>query len=337
MNRNVDIDRDASQSIGGIVGKMLKGFSREKVYAGGKITAPGVWTAVPIDAYHGDVNLFDGFSISSSGLRAVLRRPSEYWGFSPYNPKPFEREEKTSLEFGKAAHMLLLGEDGFKERYSLRPEKYPGEKGEMKPWSGNANWCKGWLADQKNAGRTVITDTEIGHIRHMADALARKEPIRLGILNGRIERSIFTKHGNIWLKARPDVVPNDSGDFVDLKTAASVDDESLSKAIYQHGYHVQAGLLRMIVREVLGADAFTSFTFVFVEKAPPYDVRVMQLKDEDIDLGERQARKAIATVQECLKRKHWPGFDGFDREFSYTEMPSWARTRIENELSREAA
>ena len=233
MNRNVDIDRDASQSLGGIVGKIVGGFSREKVYTGAQITSRGVWANVPIDTYHGDTKLFDAFSISSSGLRAVLRRPSEYWGFSPYNPKPFEREEKSSLEFGKAAHMLLLGEEGFKERYALRPEKYPGEKGEMKPWSGNANWCKGWLADQKNAGRTVITDTEIGHIRHMADALARKEPIRLGILNGRIERSIFTKHGNIWLKARPDVVPNDSGDFVDLKTAASVDDESLSKAIYQ--------------------------------------------------------------------------------------------------------
>ncbi len=127
-------------------------------------------------------------------------------------------------------------------------------------------------------------------------------------------------------------MPNDSGDFVDLKTAASVDDESLSKAIYSHGYHVQAGLLRMIVREVMGAEAFSSFTFVFVEKAPPYDVRVMQLKDEDIDLGEQQARKAIATVKECLKRGVWPGFDGFDKEISYVEMPGWSKTRIKTEL-----
>lgn len=326
------VDQDKFQHIGGIAEKLIGGLRRDRVWDGKQIKLGGVYSGVPIDTYHGDTELFDSFAISSSGLRAVLKRPSEYWGFSPYNPNPFEKPEKDSLEFGKAAHMLLLGEDGFKERYVLRPEKYPDEKGNEKPWSGNANWCKKWIADQKKAGRVVITDTEIGHIKHIANSLSSKEAIRLGILNGRIERSIFAKHGNIWIKTRPDVVPNDSGDYVDLKTAASVDDDSLSKAIYSHGYHVQAGLLRMIVREILGADAFSSFTFVFVEKTPPYDVRVMQLKDEDIDLGEQLARKAIATVKECLKRNDWPGYDGFHKAISYVEMPSWSKTRIKIEL-----
>jgi hypothetical protein len=329
---NVVEQRQTPPSIGNLAEQIVNGFRQERQFNGEQIKLRGVYAGVPIETYHGDTNLFPSFSISSSGLRAVLRRPSEYWAYSPYNPKAFEREEKSSLELGKAAHMLLLGEDGFKERYSLRPATYPDDKGGEKPWNGNSNWCKAWLEKQKAAGRAVITDSEIQHIRNIADALKRKEPIQLGILRGRIERSIFTKHGNIWLKTRPDVVPNDSGDFVDLKTAASVDDESLSKAIYSHGYHVQAGLLRMIVRDVLGPDAFTSFTFVFVEKSPPYDVRVLQLKDEDIDLGERQARHAIKTVERCLKENRWPGFDGFEREFGYVEMPSWAKTRIGIEL-----
>lgn len=327
------IDRDAWQSLGSVEDSLVAGLKAEQTWNGNPIARRGVYSCVPIEDYHCNTDLFDGFSISSSGLRAVLRRPSEYWGFSPYNPSAFERPEKDSLEFGKAAHMLLLGEEGFKERYSLRPATYPDGKGADKPWSGQSNWCKAWLAEQAAAGKVVITDTEIGHIRHIAKSLERKEAIRLGILNGRIERSLFCKDGDIWLKARPDVVPNDSGDFVDLKTAASVDDESLSKAIFNHGYHVQAGLLRMIVRQILGADAFSSFTFVFVEKAPPYDVRVMQLKDEDIDLGERQARVAIETVKRCLKEGVWPGFDGFDREMvGYAEMPTWAKTRIKNQL-----
>lgn len=308
----------------------------ERVYAGGKITYPGVWKNVPIDQYHGNTELFDGFSISSSGLRQVLRRPSEYWGFSPYNPTPFDRPERAALEFGKAAHMLLLGEDDFASRYVLRPESYPDDKGGLKPWSGNSNWCKAWIADQAEAGKSVITNTDIGHIKHIAAALAKKEPIRLGIMNGRIERSIFMQHGGIWLKTRPDVVPNASGDYVDLKTSADVSYDGLSKSIFNNGYHVQAGLLRMIVRAVLGPDAFTSFTFVFVEKSAPYDVRVMQLKDEDIDLGEQQARRAIATVEECLKRNFWPGYDGFEKEFGWVEMPSWSKTRIKNELEQAA-
>jgi hypothetical protein len=328
---NKVIDKDQFQSVGSIAAGIIGGLGGERVYAGGKITQQGVYRGVPIDDYHGNTELFDGFSISSSGLRQVLRRPSEYWGFSPYNPNPFEQDEKKALEFGKAAHMLLLGEDGFKERYVLRPEEIDG-----KAWQGNRTVCKEWIVDQAKAGKVVISDTDIGHIKQIAAALAKKEPIRLGIMNGRIERSLFVKHNSIWLKSRPDVVPNASGDFVDLKTAASVDTESLSKSIFSNGYHVQAGLLRMIVRAVLGPDAFTSFTFVFVEKAPPYDVRVMQLKDEDIDLGEQLARRAIATVEDCLKRNQWPGYDGFEKEFSWVEMPSWAKTRIKNELEQAA-
>lgn len=335
MNKHAN--DEAFELAGNAAARVVQNLASERRWDGKQITTDGVYSMVPIETYHRDTALFDGFSISSSGLRTILRRPSEYWWSSPYNADAEEQEDKQALNFGKAAHMLLLGEDGFAAQYALRPAQYENDKGEWKPWNANANACKDWLAKQAQAGKTVITDTEISHIRHMRDALAGKEAIRLGILNGKIERSIFHRSGDVWLKARPDVIPMDGGDFVDLKTAASVDDESIAKAIYSHGYHVQAGLMRLIVREVLGADAFTSFTFVFVEKTAPYDVRVMQLKDSDIDLGERQALQGIKVLRECLSRQAWPGYDGFDRHFSYTEMPGWARTRIDTQLNAEAA
>lgn len=335
MNKHAN---DEAFELGGnIAERVVQGLANERRWDGKPITADGVYAMVPIEAYHRDTDLFDGFSISSSGLRAVMRRPSEYWWSSPYNADAEEPDEKQALNFGKAAHMLLLGEEGFAQQYALRPAKYEDDKGTWKPWNANANSCKEWLAKQAAAGKTIITETEIDHIRHMRDALSKKEAVRIGILNGKIERSIFHRAGDIWLKARPDVIPMDGGDFVDLKTAASVDDESISKAIYNNGYHVQAGLMRMIVREVLGADAFTSFTFVFVEKTAPYDVRVMQLKDSDIDLGERQAMQGLKVLRECLRRQEWPGYDGFDQHISFTEMPGWARTRIDTALNAEAA
>lgn len=331
------IEPDRFQSVGDAIGNLVDGLSGERFYRGGKIEKKGVYAGVDIERYHHDPDLFDGFSLSSSGVRAILRRPLEYWWTSPYNPDREELESKPALDFGKAAHMLLLGEDGFAEHYALRPAKYEDDKGVWKPWNANSNACKEWLVKTSDAGKTVITETEIGHIRHMATALQSKEAVRLGILNGRIERSIFTKRNGIWLKSRPDVIPNASGDFVDLKTAASVDDDSLSKAIYNNGYHVQAGFTRMVVRDVLGPDAFTSFTFAFVEKQPPYDVRIMQLKDSDIDLGERQAMRGLAILAECIERREWPGFDGHDQHISFIEMPAWASTRISTQLSAEAA
>lgn len=337
MNQHIDVDDDRAERVGDIVSAAVKAIGQDMRYDGGKITKAGTYAGVEIDRYHRDTTLFDGFSISSSGLRTLLQRPLEYWWTSPYNPEAAERYTSPSLEFGKAAHMLLLGEQGFAERYVKRPETYETDKGEWKPWSGNSKVCKEWLADQAKAGKTVITETEITHIRNMADALSCNEAIRLGILNGRIERSIFYRDHDIWLKARPDAIPADSGDFVDLKTAASVDDESLSRAIFSNGYHVQAGFMRKVVRAVLGADAFTSFTFVFVEKTAPYDVRVMQLKDSDIDRGEAIADRGLALLRQCIERGRWPGFDGFDQQMSFIEMPAWARTRIDTELQQKAA
>lgn len=309
----------------------------ERIYEGGTITEPGIYRGVPIEEYHRNTKLFPGFSMSSSGLRQIIRRPLEYWFSSPYNPKAEEPETKRELEFGKAAHMLLLGESGFSEKYALRPEHRPDDMDkpvkDRRKWSGNANDCKEWLKEQEDAGRTIITDTEIGHIRHMADALAKNEIIGQGALAGKIERTLVAKFGDIWGKARPDALPDTGGDVVDLKTAQSVDDDSLERAIYNHGYHVQAGFMRMVFREVMGADSFSSFSFVFVEKGPPYDVRVKTLKDRDIDLGERQARMGLSILGECLKRNEWPGFDGFGQHAGWIEMPSWAKTRIENELT----
>jgi hypothetical protein len=335
MNKHAN--DEAFELAGNAAARVVQSLASERRWDGKQITADGVYAMVPIDTYHRDTDLFDGFSISSSGLRAVLRRPSEYWWSSPYNEDAEEQDEKQALNFGKAAHMLLLGEEGFAAQYVLPPKTCTDAKGKVVAWKNSFDSAKAWHAEQKEAGKTVITETEIGHIRHMRDALSKKEAVRIGILNGKIERSIFHRAGDIWLKARPDVIPMDGGDFVDLKTAASVDDESIAKAIYSHGYHVQAGLMRLIVREVLGADAFTSFTFVFVEKTAPYDVRVMQLKDSDIDLGERQAMQGLKVLRECLKRQEWPGFDGFDQHISFTEMPGWARTRIDTQLNAEAA
>jgi len=335
----MDIDRDEFEPVGEAAQRVVLGLGQERKWDGNPIRSAGVYSCVPIDVYHHDTSLFGGeWSISSSGLRTIIKRPLEYWYTSPFNPDAVEPESSKALDFGKAAHMLLLGEQGFAERYVMRPDTYPSKDGE-KPWSGNAGWCKAWIAEQAEAGRSVITKTEIEHIRNIADALSRNEIVRLGLLNGRIERSIFTRHDEtrIWLRARPDVVPNSSGDFVDLKTAENVDDEGLSRAIAAHGYHIQAGLMRMVVRAVLGPEAFQSFTFVFVEKKPPYDVRVKQLKDADIDLGERQARAGLALMSKCISAGHWPGFDGFDRAASYVEMPPYARTRIENELQYGAA
>jgi hypothetical protein len=324
----MNINKDAFESAGAVT---------ERKWDGKPITEPGVYAGLPIETYHNDIKLFAGdWSISSSGLRKIIDRPLGWWCESPFNPNREDPETSKALDFGKAAHMLLLGEEGFAQQYALRPDHRVDDlaqpEEERRKWSGNAKDCIAWLKKAEDDGRTVITSDQIKTIRSISDSLTKNDLVRHGILNGRIERSIIAKDGDIWLRSRPDVIPNSGPDYVDLKTAASVDDESLSKAIYQHGYHIQAGFMRMVVRAVLGPDAFQSFTFVFVEKSAPFDVRIKQLKDCDIDIGEKQARHGLKIMRRCIEEGRWPGYDGWGDSAAWVEMPAWGRTRIENEL-----
>lgn len=289
---------------------------------GQPISKPGIFSGVPMSAYHG-ANLCDGPSISSSGLRKISNESAaHYFCESPYNPNRVEPKETDALVFGRAAHHLLLGEDDFNTHYIVRPDKWDS-------WRTDA--AKQWRMDQEAQGRTVLLPGQLETIRGIARSLAAHPLIDAGILNGAIEQTIVwrCKDTGVWLKARPDAIPNDAGDFADLKTTTSVQTPDLARTIAEHGYHQQAALIAAGWHALTGHD-IASFSFVFVEKQPPYCVRIVTLRDDDLARGERQNFIATKTFADCMKFGEWPGPGGADAE--YLSLPTWAQTRIDHQL-----
>jgi hypothetical protein len=121
------------------------------------------------------------------------------------------------------------------------------------------------------AGLTIITDNELEAITGMARSLGAHPLVKAGILDGAVERSLIWKDAETgaWLKSRPDVIPNDSGDYADLKTTVSVATDALRRTIAEYHYAMQGALVGMASREVLKREMQT-FTLVFVEKTPPF-------------------------------------------------------------------
>jgi hypothetical protein len=293
---------------------------------GQPISKPGIYANVPMSVYHGG-NLCDGPSISSTGLRALTSKsPAHYWCESPYNPQRVEPKETDAFTLGRAAHHLLLGEDDFNTLYIVRPENIEGEK-----WQGNRKACKAWLEKQRKDGRTVLLSTQLEVIRGMARSLAAHPLIDAGILNGAIEQTMVwrCKDTGVWLKARPDAIPNDAGDFADLKTTTSVQTADLARSIAEFGYHQQAALIASGWHALTGKDV-ASFSFVFVESKAPYCTRIVTLRDDDLARGERQNFIAIKTFAKCMASGEWPGPGGADAE--YLALPTWAQSRIDYQL-----
>lgn len=287
-----------------------------------KIARAGLYD-ISMDAYHGQPCV--GPSVSSSGLRTLfLKSPAHYWVESSLNPDRIEEKEKDAFTLGRAAHHLLLGEDDFSTLFVVRPDTINDE-----PWHSNKTICRDWIKRQKAAGRTVLLASQLEQIRGMAKSLADHPLVIVGVLNGQIEKSLIWQDTatGIWLKARPDAIPNDSGDFADLKTAANVGFD-LDRDISRYRYDMQAALTKWGARAVLGLE-MESFSFVFVEKERPHCVDVISLSKEDIEQAEKDLRAALDTMAWCLEHNNWFGSAGTQLDARWVHISEWSRKEAE--------
>ena len=171
--------------------------------------------------------------------------------------------------------------------------------------------------------------SQIEQIRGMARSLSDEPLIQAGALNGDIEISLVwqDKPTGVWLKARPDAIPNDSGDFVDLKTTVNFGFD-LDRDVSKYRYDIQAALVGMGMRALTGRE-MESFSFCFVEKDDPYSVEILTLKKEDISDAEKDIRCAIDTFAWCLEHNNWFGPGGTQRDARPVFLSDWAKKNAE--------
>lgn len=286
--------------------------------AGTQINIPGWYSGVPMDAYHGD--LCSGPSISSSGLRTIEAKSAlHYYSTSYLNPNREPQEPKDHFSFGRAAHTLLLGEEGFRAQFAVRPEQWTD-------W--RTKDAQAWKREQQAAGRDVLTTKDLDAIKGIAASLGSHYLVKSGILQGLIEHTIVAQDPvtGVWLKSRPDVLPVADGVLVDIKTTTDASPRAVERTVLDFNYAMQGGLASMVMKSALDFTV-TDFVLVFVEKAPPYAVNVTPIDPEWIHYGRRQLRRAIDRFAKCVETNTWPGYD----EELTTSMPDWLRKKFEAE------
>ena len=309
-------------------------------YIGGKITAAGCFSRVPMSVYHrGDI--CDGPSVSSTGLRKIIKDSlKHFWCTSAMNPHRVGEDEKEKRHFimGRAVHHLVLGEAAFSKLFVEQPAEYQHtERGKTswRAWNNNAGKCKEWNAEQAKFGKTPLTPAELVRIRGMMLALGKEPLILQGILNGAIERSLFwqDKRTRIWLKARPDTIPKDSDDVVDLKITKSTAWLDIQEAIgigrRGYGYVQQGALVAEGWRRIYGRE-LNSFSLCFIEHEEPHDVRVVTLEPEDLKRGCDLNERALDLLWRALKNQEWPGRAGVQRDAHSLALSDRERERIDD-------
>ena len=254
---------------------------------------------------------------SASGISNSMLKNVALDGEEPGSPAHFvasfldPQTDTDALFMGRSVHQRILTPNEPLPGVVAVPETYTNEKGEVKPWSGNAKVCKNWLEAQKQAGLRPLKQEQIDAMDGVVNAIAQNETCKLAFKEGKAEVSLFKRwsnqNGTILRKARLDWVCPGAA-LVDIKTCLDARACEFDRVLWARRYYVQAAYYLDVWNELNPDDQKTDFVFIAVEKFPPFAVQLFAVDQSDIDNGRREYRRNLSLVIECLKTGVWPAY-----------------------------
>jgi hypothetical protein len=251
------------------------------------ITEPGLVRDMSDETYHADP--VEGGSLSSTFARQLTNHV-------PAKAREVFRNRKPTkaMNLGKAAHATALGAGP-----ELIVWQHDGRTKE-----GKAE--RAAVADQLATEAAVaVTESDRDQILGMADALRATPEVAEIFAAAEAEVSGFWQEGDVWLRARYDLLGALAYDY---KTCEDASVHGFESAMESYGYHQQAEFyLRGLV--ALGHDAGRQpFRFICQEKQAPYLVQVHSCDDLAIEVARALNDRAIGIYAEATKSGKWDGY-----------------------------
>ncbi len=285
-----------------------------------KVVTPGAYR-MTMDQYHA-TDLCDGVSVSSSHLRTVVTKsPHAFWKTWGGNPNRYPpKEPSDSLVLGRAAHCLILGDEVFDHAFVLLPEDAPRKPTAPQVaayartgfWSDVARECGMWWREFTDlvGNRSVVTQEQMQRISYMAENLAASPEAVTALTSALTEISLIWQDEatGLWVKSRPDCIPDNGYDFGDLKTFAPKGGDltiAAQRSVTEFGYAQQMALAMEGAERVLGQSG-DNCMLVFVMTSEPYEVVPILLEPEALYWARVLNRKALDQIAHGILTGVWP-------------------------------
>jgi hypothetical protein len=260
---------------------------------------------VPMDEYRAWPHV-------SQSVLSVMRSKSPAHALEYMTHPP---EQTPALMMGTAVHMATLQPELFDQHYAMAPQI------DRRTKEGKAAWA---AFQEEHPGATILSEDDYMRCLLMAKSV-RNHPIASKLLIGEVEQSATWTDPATGLtcKARFDVVSK-FGVLADLKTTCDASREAFERSIWTYRYYLQAAFY-LNGAQALGIPA-DYFTFMAVEKEPPYAVVVYNLMGEVIEAGREELKPLMETYAKCIETDTWPGYA---TEVVEIGVPAWAWRRLE--------
>jgi hypothetical protein len=243
--------------------------------------------------------------ISASDIKWILppRTPAHYHA---YKTGQIVREETRALVLGTLCHLAVLEPERLPTAFAVRPAGLDFRTKDGKAWK------------EAQGDKPILDETEAAMLDGMSKSVAA-HPAACALLDGaQREVSLFKEHRTgLKLKGRLDVLGN--GYVADVKTAEAGDAGGFGAAVFRYNYHVQAAMYCQLA-------GVERFSFITVEKAPPYAVAVYDLSAKALQVGLEALNFALEAIADCTEAGEWPAYSCRPEVI---DLPGWAYKQLE--------
>lgn len=256
---------------------------------------PGIYN-LTAENYHADPA--PTASLSSSIAHILLEQsPLHAWLAHPRLNPNFERETDSRFDLGSAAHMMLL------ERREDRIVRVQAD-----------DWRTKAAKEQRDAaqaeGKYAVLERQYVDILHMCtaaqDFLLTTELSDL-LATGTPEQTILWQEGEMWCRARPDLLSADRRVCLDYKSTASAAPDFIAKQIGRMGYDVQSEMYTRGIAAVTKQEP--KFIFLFQEVTAPYACSLIALSNAYREVGQLKFKRALGLWERSVTTNNWLGYD----------------------------
>ncbi|EKH7682419.1 PD-(D/E)XK nuclease-like domain-containing protein, partial [Salmonella enterica] len=265
---------------------------------------PGIYYDIPNEAYHA------GPGVSKSQLDDIADTPAIYlWRKNA----PMDTEKTKSLDTGTAFHCRVLEPKEFSKRFIIAPEF-------NRRTSAGKEEEKTFLEECARTGITVLTAEEGRKIELMYQSVMAL-PLGQWLVEsaGYAESSVYWEdpETGILCRCRPDKIIPEFHWIMDVKTTADI--QRFRTAYYDYRYHVQDAFYSDGYRAQFGEIP----TFVFLVASTTtecgrYPVEIFMMGEDAKLAGQREYRRNLQTLAECLNNDEWPAIKTLS-------LPRWAK------------
>ncbi len=236
-------------------------------------------------------------ALRSTHLKEFIKSPRHYQ-YALSAEARAENDSKSHFLVGNFVHTALL-----------EPEKLVSDYLVVDASTRNTNKYK--EAKEKFPGRKIILQGEKEECEKIIAEVKKLSPVMELCRTGENELAAYAKlsTGNgdevVACKAKLDIWLPSTNSICDVKTTS----DSASDFRYRiksFGYDVSAAYY-IDVMNACGHEV-DSFTFVVIEKKPPYGVMLYYLTEEDYKRGQKKYKDVLPKYLECLRTGVYPAY-----------------------------